>query len=401
MFGLPADASQGRPLVRTLADPSIDYGPVDLVLHLPVGFLRDFSDASHVLLPSARAGWESLVRGRTPALVLDHAHEGPAFNEAFARRIHRLLGETGLPPRAVWLAQTNRRYARHLRNSVHPSRRVKAIGHIDSHGYAAAFASRAERHGLAGLGRANLDARAGARRVFLCLNAAPRAHRAALAHRLAGHPHRDRVFLTFQREAGPKIGLDAAAPRAAELLAESGAPADDLAGTLAAHAFDVDTSPDNVFGTRDLSVPPELYRGTQLSLVTETDFSDGAVVRYTEKALKPLVMGHPLVVLGNPATLPLLEDLGFDVLRDVIPASYDAIADPGRRFAALMSLVDGLLAAPPAWPWPPEVRERLLANLALFDGPLLQTLRRREKASIEAAARRMSPAAAADEGEGD
>jgi hypothetical protein len=388
-FGAPDGHGAERPLLRALADDAIDYGPVDLVLHLPVYAMGEFTAATHALRPEAREAWEALVRGRTPALVIDCAHEGPGYQDAFAHRIHRLVAETGLRSRAIWFAQTNRRYARRLRESPNAPRVAKAIGHIDSHLYAEALAVRALRQGLAQASRAMLDAQSAGDRVLLCLNGAPRFHRAALAYRIAQHRHRGRAVVTFHMSAGPKMDLARAAPRAQELLAATGTAADDLADALSAHPFDVDPSRDDVFGRRDLSLAPQLHRATRISIVTETDFTAGGIVRYTEKSLKPLLMGHPLVVLGNPHTLPLLEELGFDVFRDLIPAGYDSIADPHERFREVLGIVDGLLTDPPALPWPAGIRERLLANIALFEGPLLDTLRRRERQSIEAAARRM------------
>lgn len=390
LFGEPAEDGREFPLQRALAEDPLDFGRVDLVLYLRISTPGGFTASNHALLPSATREWADLVRGHTPALVLDHAHEGPQVTDSFARRIDRLIEETGLPPEAIWFAQTNQKFARRLKGLPTASPAAKSIAHIDSHRYASAVASRAQRHNLAELGRANLNAvQASGRKVLLCLNGAPRPHRVALAYSMAHHPHRDRIFITFHAAVVQKLEMSVSVSRAATLLKAAGMQAADLVPFLSAHAFDVDASPDNVIGRRELTFSPELYRGTRASLVTETDLSNGSVARYTEKSLKPLLMGHPLLVVGNPGTLPLLEELGFDVLRDVIPADYDGIANPRARFRAALDVAGRLLAEPPDDPWPPAIKERLLANIALFEGPLLDRLRLRERQSIEAAARRM------------
>ncbi len=54
--------------------------------------------------------------------------------------------------------------------------------------------------------------------------------------------------------------------------------------------------------------------------------------RITEKALKPLLNGHPFIVFGNPGSLALIKALGFATFPELVDESYDEEPDPPRRF---------------------------------------------------------------------
>jgi hypothetical protein len=87
----------------------------------------------------------------------------------------------------------------------------------------------------------------------------------------------------------------------------------------------------------------ELFKKTHFSIVCETDFSDGNMLRITEKTVKSFAMGHPCVVIGNPESLDFAKKLGFDIFDDLIDASYDRIHDPAQRFVMAFAQIEKLI----------------------------------------------------------
>lgn len=83
---------------------------------------------------------------------------------------------------------------------------------------------------------------------------------------------------------------------------------------------------------------------TWFSVVTESEMRERPS-RITEKPCKPLVNFHPLIFLGNPGSLPLLRDLGFETFDGFFDESYDHEADPKRRFAMVYDQVLALSRA--------------------------------------------------------
>lgn len=81
---------------------------------------------------------------------------------------------------------------------------------------------------------------------------------------------------------------------------------------------------------------------TRLALVTETECRSTAA-RITEKTFKALALGHPTVVVGNPGSLELARNLGFDVADDVIDPTYDSIDRVGERCRASVAEAAALL----------------------------------------------------------
>ena len=77
--------------------------------------------------------------------------------------------------------------------------------------------------------------------------------------------------------------------------------------------------------------PMPQYSESWFSVVTETEMR-GRVSRITEKAFKPLVNFHPVVMFGNPGALAMIRELGFATFDGLIDESYDQEADPRRRF---------------------------------------------------------------------
>lgn len=87
------------------------------------------------------------------------------------------------------------------------------------------------------------------------------------------------------------------------------------------------TEKGNMLATR---ITLDHFFRSNISIVTETGM-DPNVERLTEKMIKPLAFGHPLVAIGHIHTIKQLKMLGFSAMDDFIDHSYDTITDSYQR----------------------------------------------------------------------
>ena len=78
-----------------------------------------------------------------------------------------------------------------------------------------------------------------------------------------------------------------------------------------------------------------------LYLVTET-VATGRRHHITEKTFKPIALGMPFVLVGTQGSLEYLRSYGFKTFGHIWDESYDTIADPHQRIAAVASLLKSL-----------------------------------------------------------
>jgi hypothetical protein len=76
----------------------------------------------------------------------------------------------------------------------------------------------------------------------------------------------------------------------------------------------------------------EIYENSQLTVVTESHFDQPSGLFITEKTFRPLLVGHPFMILGQKGTLEKLRSWGFQTDFDGIDQSYDLIEDDRERF---------------------------------------------------------------------
>jgi len=74
-----------------------------------------------------------------------------------------------------------------------------------------------------------------------------------------------------------------------------------------------------------------LYKNSLLSVVTESAYYQPGMF-ITEKVFKPIVAGHPFIILGQPGILKALRKMGYRTDFHGIDQSYDEIVDPIVRF---------------------------------------------------------------------
>ena len=76
----------------------------------------------------------------------------------------------------------------------------------------------------------------------------------------------------------------------------------------------------------------EIYENSQLTVVTESHFNQTGGLFITEKTFRPLLVGHPFMILGQKGTLEKLRSWGFITDFDGLDQSYDLIEDNRERF---------------------------------------------------------------------
>ena len=83
------------------------------------------------------------------------------------------------------------------------------------------------------------------------------------------------------------------------------------------------------------------FHQTFVSVVTES-LSDSDILFLSEKIWKPIYMGHPFIVLGNPGTLKHLKKLGFKTFDRWWDESYDDEQDLEKRIDKIVLILKRL-----------------------------------------------------------
>jgi hypothetical protein len=94
----------------------------------------------------------------------------------------------------------------------------------------------------------------------------------------------------------------------------------------------------------DSHVIPAQYIDTYFSLVTETTYMPGEYF-ITEKTYKPLLAGHPFIVLSGPGFYSYLRELGFKTFHPFINESFDQEMDLSQRIKMITAEVERLCAS--------------------------------------------------------
>lgn len=95
----------------------------------------------------------------------------------------------------------------------------------------------------------------------------------------------------------------------------------------------------------DIHVNQVQFKG-YINLVTETFFDKKNTLFFSEKIYKPLYAGQPFILVGNPKSLKLLKQQGYETFSPWINESYDDIVDPAKRMRAILDEVDRLCNMP-------------------------------------------------------
>jgi hypothetical protein len=87
---------------------------------------------------------------------------------------------------------------------------------------------------------------------------------------------------------------------------------------------------------------PKLYVDTYFSVITETHCYETIYPFITEKTCKPLLMGHPFLILSTPNFYKHLKNLGYITFENLIDEGFDEILDNKKRIEYFVKSVENL-----------------------------------------------------------
>lgn len=111
--------------------------------------------------------------------------------------------------------------------------------------------------------------------------------------------------------------------------------------------FLINNTPITIDDTYDLkfnmacSITKSDYEKTFISVISETLVDEGTLF-ITEKTWKPIMVGHPFMVLGNKGTLKYLKSIGYKTFSPWINEEYDDISDSTIRLNKIVNELDKL-----------------------------------------------------------
>ena len=87
----------------------------------------------------------------------------------------------------------------------------------------------------------------------------------------------------------------------------------------------------------------DLYRETFFSVVTESDFSAATGLRFSEKSVKPLVLGHPVLIIGTSGVVNVLERMGYRLTGGLFRHDYDEVSSDAVRLRMVFRELERVL----------------------------------------------------------
>lgn len=186
-------------------------------------------------------------------------------------------------------------------------------------------------------------------RHYICMNFTPRWARWAVALHLSLNDLLKKGFVSFPGKTNSKIKDDAREFNQLEHSFPNLAHRADLLAHIPEFLAKCPLMLD-VEATReqppDFEFPLDLFTRSLIHIVTETHVTWGIGSHaITEKVLKPIVGLQPFIVVGNPQSLAMIEELGFLTFKGLLDESYDAISDPAKRLDAIFGEIDRLTSA--------------------------------------------------------
>lgn len=94
-------------------------------------------------------------------------------------------------------------------------------------------------------------------------------------------------------------------------------------------SFDINW--DNTDGLKDLFLPPNEFKTSAISLISE---SNTKCLFYTEKTYVPIFHQRPFFIYGAPHANTYLKNMGFEIFDNIIDYSFDTIIDDTERCKA-------------------------------------------------------------------
>lgn len=89
----------------------------------------------------------------------------------------------------------------------------------------------------------------------------------------------------------------------------------------------------------------DMWMQTYFSVVSETS-ADDRWCFITEKTVRPMIYFHPFIIWGNPGTLKVLRNLGFETFPEFFDESYDVVTNSEIRMKMILNEVKKLCEMP-------------------------------------------------------
>ena len=109
--------------------------------------------------------------------------------------------------------------------------------------------------------------------------------------------------------------------------------------TINKHTYDILDVEDITFANPTQDIPLEYCKKTFMYIVTETHIGSN-VMFLSEKSYKPISIGMPFIILGNPGTLDLLRDKGYITFNKWFNENYDLPISIDKRIKIIMENLD-------------------------------------------------------------
>lgn len=109
--------------------------------------------------------------------------------------------------------------------------------------------------------------------------------------------------------------------------------------TINKHTYDILDVEDITFANPTQDIPLEYCKKTFMYIVTETHIGSN-VMFLSEKSYKPISIGMPFMILGNPGTLDLLQDKGYITFNKWFNENYDLPISIDKRIKIIMENLD-------------------------------------------------------------
>ncbi|MEQ8694273.1 MAG: hypothetical protein RIC85_02970 [Gammaproteobacteria bacterium] len=346
---------------RLIGKPYFKETPLQDVLNLEEGGVALFGMGRNmenidVILRTLRVDVLEELRRKRISLVFDHSGEGMTFKSKRCENWHIAINEFSLEDNPIVLWTQSRLFSNFYNDWANKNGITKKI-FVDNYDYhIKRLVTQSWRHPRIEFEKrlAKFEKKDQISKDFVCLNFKPRPWRLMFLAHLMRDNLFDRGFVSFggiHEEAFSLTGRSKlwSDGRLAEQLMEIVTDEDILPYLEQVIQMKPSFISENMedesdsFGKgRPYDQLHDIYDKSLFTVVTETEMTNYKN-RVTEKPFKAIANAHPLIILGNFASLEVLEEFGFQCYHPWIYEHYDEIEDPHERFIELYNTFRDLL----------------------------------------------------------
>jgi hypothetical protein len=205
---------------------------------------------------------------------------------------------------------------------------------------------------------------------FICLNRRPSVHRYALVTNLIDYKDQGILTLAGRNENKSKLEQSTITQFYNEF-------------PYLANKFDREVStsiPIRYYDGLDLEIDNpnwddriEKFHQSYLHIVTETHYSTECLY-LSEKTFKPIIHSQPFVIFGNPGSIRLLKELGYQTFEKYIDESYDNETDIHLRLKKILGSIGSFIDKSPE-----KLTDMMLEMKPIFEHNIATLLRRQNE----------------------